>query len=94
MNVEICCPKCEWEPDGRPYWHCDHCSTRFDTFETTAICPQCRKRFEETQCIQCREFSPHLDWYRNLDDWLRGQLEEIRERVLQIAAPGGGAAGF
>ncbi|WP_104421079.1 hypothetical protein [Neolewinella xylanilytica] len=85
MEVKIACPKCDWEPDGRPYWTCDACGTRFDTFETTAICPNCTKGFEETQCVECTEFSPHLEWYRNLDGWLREQLEKIRERVLTAA---------
>ena len=82
MDVKIACPKCDWEPDGQPYWMCDECATTFDTFETTAICPGCRKHFEETQCIDCKEFSPHLDWYRNLDSWLRLQLERLRVREL------------
>ena len=81
MEEKIACPKCEWEPDGKPYWHCDNCQARFDTFETTAICPNCRKQFRDTQCIACREFSPHPDWYRNLDAWLREQLARIREAV-------------
>ena len=81
MEEKIACPKCDWEPDGKPYWQCDHCQTAFDTFETTAICPQCRKQFRDTQCIACRKFSPHLDWYRNLDAWLREQLARLRETV-------------
>ncbi len=85
MEVQIACPKCDWEPDGHAHWVCDHCATRFDTFETTAICPNCKKQFEDTQCISCTEFSPHLDWYRNLDAWLLEQLERIRERVLAKA---------
>ena len=85
MEVTIACPKCEWEPDGRPYWRCDACHTHFDTFETTAICPNCKKQFADTQCIACEKFSPHLDWYRELDAWLMEQLEKIRERVLSEA---------
>ncbi len=82
MEVQIACPKCDWEPDGRPHWRCDNCLTRFDTFETTAICPNCKKQFKDTQCISCAEFSPHLDWYRHLDAWLLLELEKIREQIL------------
>lgn len=82
MEVKIACPKCSWEPDGQAYWQCDHCATQFDTFETTAICPGCKKQFKDTQCIDCRKLSPHLDWYLNLDGWLAEQLANIRERIL------------
>ena len=49
---------------------------------STAICPNCKKQFKDTQCIACSEFSPHLDWYRNLDAWLLQELQKIREQVL------------
>ena len=82
MDVKIACPKCDWEPDGRPYWCCDACLTSFDTFATTAICPACRKQFARTQCIDCHRHSVHLEWYRNLDGWLADQLARLRESVL------------
>lgn len=81
-EVRIACPKCDWEPDGRPYWACD-CGHIWNTFDTGGRCPSCRKQWEWTQCIQiaggCNETSPHLDWYRGLDEWLREELAKIRE---------------
>ena len=72
--MRIRCPKCNWEPDGKPYWKCT-CNHRWDTFSTAGRCPSCGKQWKETQCIQyiasgCGKFSPHLDWYEDLDDVL------------------------
>jgi len=79
-DVEIKCPKCDWAHDGGEYWWCE-CGHRWDTFETAARCPNCKKQWEVTQCPTdpggCGEISPHLDWYRGLDDWLREELERI-----------------
>ena len=84
-EVKIACPKCAWEPDGRPYWACA-CGHQWDTFSTAGRCPSCGKQWDDTQCIGyaggCDAWSPHLDWYRGLDAWLREELARIRERVL------------
>jgi hypothetical protein len=77
-NIQICCPKCEWEPDGKPYWNCS-CGHQWDTFTTGGRCPECKKVWEETQCIACDEWSPHLDWYRGLDDVAKEITEAIKE---------------
>jgi hypothetical protein len=81
-EIRICCPKCSWEPDGAPYWSCN-CGTRWNTFATGGRCPGCGKVWEFTQCIQwaggCDQWSPHLDWYENLDDI----TEEIRTLLKQ-----------
>jgi len=81
-NIKIRCPKCEWEPDGKPYWQCS-CGTVWDTFSTGARCPACHKVWDYTQCIEhaggCNAFSPHLDWYSGLDDMVKLLKEEIRE---------------
>ena len=83
---KIACPKCDCEPDGRPYWMCDSCFTAWNTFETAARCPSCSKQFKETQCIPgasgCGQISPHIDWYRDLDNWLEEELAKIKEQEL------------
>jgi hypothetical protein len=79
-SIRIRCPKCVWEPDGKPYWRCS-CGHRWDTFSTGGRCPKCQHVWEDTQCPNeaggCRQWSPHLDWYEHLD----GMVEEIREIV-------------
>jgi len=78
-NIKIHCPKCHWEPDGKPYWSCS-CGMHWDTFATGGRCPKCGKVWSKTQCVEpaggCNLWSPHLDWYENLDD--------ISEEVLSL----------
>jgi len=78
-NIKICCPKCEWEPDGKPYWQCS-CGHHWDTFSTGGRCPACKKVWEDTQCISCHKWSPHLDWYNGLEDIVQLLLEEIKKQ--------------
>jgi len=79
-NIKICCPKCNWEPDGKPYWQCS-CGTSWNTFSTGGRCPRCKKVWEKTQCIKyaggCHAWSHHLDWYKGLDDVVNALKEEI-----------------
>jgi len=86
MEEKIACPKCDWEPDGGEYWGCT-CGHTWDTFKTAARCPACGKQYRYTQCIGyvggCNQSSPHIDWYRHLDDWLREQLEQIEVTVVE-----------
>ena len=83
-EVKIECPKCAWEPDGGSYWQCT-CGHVWNTFATAARCPKCNKQWKNTACIPhkggCYAYSPHLDWYKNLDEWLIEQLETIKEPV-------------
>ena len=80
-KIKICCPKCNWEPDGQPYWQCS-CGTEWDTFSTGGRCPDCKKVWSKTQCILeaggCLAWSPHLDWYRGLDKIVIELKEEIK----------------
>lgn len=82
-NIKIRCPKCEWEPDGKPYWQCS-CGNTWDTFSTGGRCTKCTKVWEDTQCISnaggCDKTSPHLDWYEGFDDIIAQLKAEIRER--------------
>lgn len=61
----ICCPLCQWEPDGKPYWGCEKCWAIFDTFKTHAHCPNkaCGNSWADTMCIACKHMSRHKDWY-------------------------------
>jgi hypothetical protein len=80
QDIHIYCPKCMWEPDGKPYWQCS-CGTVWDTFSTGARCPGCKKVWEKTQCIAhaggCNAFNPHLDWYHGMND----VLTELQETI-------------
>lgn len=80
-NVKIACPKCGWEPDGGAYWVCT-CGHVWNTFDTAARCPRCSKQWTHTACIPhrggCRSMPPHLDWYHDLDNWVR---EEVADSV-------------
>ncbi|MEL6672951.1 MAG: hypothetical protein AAFR61_12190 [Bacteroidota bacterium] len=82
-KLVIACPKCEWEPDGGAYWMCS-CGHTWNTFATLGQCPACGRKWEHTQCIQpaggCNAWSPHLDWYRDLDSF-------VQKEVSQILAP-------
>lgn len=84
MTKKIACPKCAWEPDGSPYWSCT-CGHNWNTFATGGRCPSCKKQWMDTQCIPyaggCSAWSPYLDWYHHLDDWLEEEMGEIVQAV-------------
>jgi hypothetical protein len=79
MEVEIACPKCNWEPDDNDYWECN-CGHVWNTFNTAGKCPGCSKVWEFTQCPGpgfpggCGAWSKHLDWYRNLGNQISSEL--------------------
>lgn len=70
-NIQILCPKCGWEPDGKPYWKCSVCKTSWNTFDTRGVCPACNKVYEETACPRsrggCGQMSLHNDWYVEIE---------------------------
>jgi len=79
------CPKCKWKPDGGKYWMCS-CGHSWNTFETAGRCPACSKQWKDTCCPTgfvggCGQWSPHLDWYKNLDDMLIEELKKINENI-------------
>jgi hypothetical protein len=63
--MEIYCPECEWEPPAHAQWTCE-CGHRWHTFDTHGQCPECGTVWRETQCHECRAWSPHHDWYHDL----------------------------
>ena len=63
----IRCPRCRWRPRRSDRWSC-RCGHAWNTFETRGQCPRCEYRWRNTQCLRCREFSPHEDWYAGRQD--------------------------
>jgi Zn-dependent protease len=47
------CPSCKTPPPAGAYWKCANCGQPFDTFQTGAVCPNCRTQFPVTQCLDC-----------------------------------------
>jgi len=63
-NRRIRCPRCGWEPGKHDRWYCHPgCLCRWNTFDTAGVCPQCTKKWEQTACLSCHQWSPHGDWY-------------------------------
>ncbi len=58
----IRCPKCGWQPGASDLWMCG-CGCSWHTFDTGGRCPDCGRRWQDTQCLRCGEWSPHRDWY-------------------------------
>ena len=83
VSIIIKCKGCSWKPLKDDEWQCS-CRYVWNTFDTGGECPQCKKRWEITQCLHCRKFSPHLDWYSGYDKLLKTELENINvELVLE-----------
>jgi len=81
MQLEILCPKCNWKPGADSFWQCT-CGCRWNTFNTAGKCPNCCKVWKDTQCQHsyrggCGKWSKHIDWYRNLGDEMRKEIEKI-----------------
>ncbi len=62
----IRCPRCQWQPRASDLWGCV-CGHSWNTFDTAGVCPSCRLRWLVTQCLSCKEFSPHEEWYQPTD---------------------------
>ncbi len=78
----ISCPSCNWKPDGGAYWKC-LCGHTWDVFRTGGQCPSCMRVWEKIQCVPrhggCNTWSPHLDWYGDLNGWLESELDHLKE---------------
>jgi hypothetical protein len=80
-ELEIYCPKCAWRPQPEDRWSCEpSCGTVWNTFWTRGLCPGCRKQWADTQCLACRQFSPHQQWYHLPG---RAHSRSTRKRVLR-----------
>ena len=80
MKIEIKCPKCSWKPTSEKLWQCT-CNHIWNTFDTCAQCPKCKKIWEDTSCPKCQRWSKHLAWYSNLDNVLTKELEKLNEYI-------------
>ena len=64
---DIRCPKCRWRPLSSSRWVCSKqiggCGEVWNTFDTRGICPKCSWQWQITMCLQCKQWSPHPDWY-------------------------------
>jgi hypothetical protein len=58
----VSCPRCAWEPGRDDLWMCV-CLHAWNTFDTGGLCPACGRPWAETQCLHCKEWSPHREWY-------------------------------
>ena len=86
--IEIFCPRCQWVPDGGAHWQCS-CGCVWNTFETTAVCPRCQRRWRDTACPTeaggCGHWSAHIDWYHGLDELVAELVEEALPATVGTA---------
>jgi Zn-dependent protease len=71
---DAACPSCNAHPLKGPFWKCDECHARFDTFTHQAECPACGKRSPTTACPECRRAHPLWAWYES-DEQPAGEWE-------------------
>jgi hypothetical protein len=68
-RTEIFCPKCRWKPKPSSQWWCTPkiggCGQSWNTFDTRGVCPTCSWHWIITQCLSCKQYSPHEDWYHD-----------------------------
>jgi Zn-dependent protease/DNA-directed RNA polymerase subunit RPC12/RpoP len=56
------CPACHAAPPLGELWRCGKCGKAFDTFLTQATCPHCGTQYNATQCLDCGNSAPFVDW--------------------------------
>ena len=56
------CPSCKTAPPIAEYWKCSNCGQAFDTFQTGAVCPNCRTQFPSTRCLDCGHLHAMNQW--------------------------------
>ncbi len=67
----IRCPLCRWQPRASSLWYCGDsssylgCGTTWNTFDTRGRCPNCKYRWQWTDCLRCGGASPHEAWYED-----------------------------
>jgi hypothetical protein len=84
--VNIFCPQCEYQPRAFDRWVCaPGCGTWWNTFETRARCPGCRRQWRETCCPTCARWSPHEDWYH--DEQLDHTVAGIEAEAELVGVP-------
>ncbi|PSR14595.1 MAG: hypothetical protein DA408_11095 [Bacteroidetes bacterium] len=80
LDQEVSCPNCGWHPDGEAHWQC-LCGHTWNVFSTGGRCPACCRQWEKTQCAPkaggCSTWSPYLEWYGDLSQWLTTELGHV-----------------
>jgi Zn-dependent protease/DNA-directed RNA polymerase subunit RPC12/RpoP len=56
------CPSCKTAPPIGAYWKCGRCGQAFDTFQTQAVCPNCKAQYAVTRCLDCGVAKPLSEW--------------------------------
>jgi len=56
------CPACKTAPPVGEFWKCAKCGQPFDTFQTGAVCPNCRTQFAVTKCLDCGAQHSMSEW--------------------------------
>jgi Zn-dependent protease len=59
---DYACPDCQESPPRGEFWTCGKCRTKFDTFETAAVCPKCGTAYAATACSACGGMNPIAAW--------------------------------
>ena len=67
-HLDAACPSCGAHPLQGPFWECDHCRARFDTFLHNAQCPRCGAQFSLTACFECQKVHPIFAWFNRQRD--------------------------
>lgn len=57
------CPSCKQPPRDTDLWQC-RCSFQWHAIGTAGVCPRCRRRWEELQCLRCAVWSPPKQWLK------------------------------
>ncbi|HEX7731223.1 MAG TPA: hypothetical protein VF415_01150 [Rhodanobacter sp.] len=85
-HPHIHCPRCAWEPRPDSRWRCaagepgSGCGTVWNTFWTAGCCPGCGHYWAMTQCLSCRQASPHEAWY-HFPPPEGGEAQETKEAL-------------
>jgi hypothetical protein len=84
MATRIFCPICSWAPRPHDRWQCrPGCYTVWNTFETHAVCPGCRKQWTVTVCLACGIASLHEEWYHDDEqDTVHESVGQEREELV------------
>ena len=57
------CPSCKQPPRDTDQWQC-RCGFQWHAIGTAGVCPRCRRRWEELQCLRCAAWNPPAKWLR------------------------------
>lgn len=55
------CPSCYQPPRATDQWQC-RCGFQWHAIGTAGVCPKCRRRWEELQCLRCAAWAPPAKW--------------------------------